>query len=264
MQKSKMHTSADALNQDPGVSSSATPEPQLRRAAVEYGLEEGNSGEHRSRQGAVNEKRDPSRSDVQLQCGICGKFLKSKDGLRKHMKWHERSTSGEHRSRLGAVKRPAQKDLSGKSPKRAKTESFTEQCGICGGRFANKNSVKRHIKLVHKGYPCTFCEEVFESPAERKSHVKVVHRVQCSICSDTFVSKQALQNHMLTKHSSEPRPTFPCSHCSMTFSTLPSRKRHEDEKHTGQVKKHQCEFCGKLFFRRCEWLHHVKRHMEPQ
>ena len=35
---------------------------------------------------------------------------------------HERSTSGEHRSRQGAVKRPAQKDLSGKSPKRAKTE----------------------------------------------------------------------------------------------------------------------------------------------
>ena len=24
---------------------------------------------------------------MQLQCGICGKFLKSKDGLRKHMKW---------------------------------------------------------------------------------------------------------------------------------------------------------------------------------
>ena len=30
-----------------------------------------------------------------------------------------------------------------------------------------------HTSQVHKGYPCTFCEEVFESPAERKSHVKV-------------------------------------------------------------------------------------------
>lgn len=106
-----------------------------------------------------------------LICELCGKMLRGKDSLRKHMVWH----SGE--------------------------SNF--ECTACGKKFKSTNSLTVHhrIHLDEKPYQCKQCDKTFRQITSLRIHERYHsgHRPYvCHICHKAFVSKSALSSHSKT------------------------------------------------------------------
>ena len=57
----------------------------------------------------------------------------------------------------------------------------------CKEKFANRQSLGRHIKIVHEelSYECQECDEVFREKRAARNHVKAVHKgvkLECDMC----------------------------------------------------------------------------------
>ena len=92
-------------------------------------------------------------------------------------------------------------------------------CEQCSQVFLSENSLHNHISNRHIKGPekmhCEQCNQDFKAPRYLIQHYKFIHKdlppayqgkvqFMCEVCSDFFMNKSSLDQHVKRKHSNEP------------------------------------------------------------
>ena len=122
------------------------------------------------------------------------------------------------------------------------------QCPRCPNRFATRADLLQHVELEkHEGFRCGFCQEVFETMADKNDHRKQIHLSKpksdenpipekkvdntdhlCVECGKVFAHKAGLWMHKKTVH--DPAEEWPCEYCGKVFPTRDDFSLHQDVK----------------------------------
>ncbi|BHF57081.1 Probable histone-lysine N-methyltransferase prdm7 [Sparganum proliferum] len=134
-------------------------------------------------------------------------------------------------------------------------------CEICGRAFTEKGHMRKHVETVHdqlRKYPCVSCGKAFGRSEHMKAHVKRVHKHlrehKCELCGKAFVDSTNLKRHDHSVHKK--LRGFECEICGKAFSEKKSLERHIDCIHK-QLRQFACELCGKTFTARGNLENHV-------
>lgn len=143
------------------------------------------------------------------------------------------------------------------------------ECYVCGKRFAAFRSLKRHVRYTHdppkQWYKCDKCDKQYRFPSHLKAHLLVhvsydARPHVCSVCSQGFVQRYALLEHMRS-HTGE-RP-FACRVCDKTFAQVGTRNTHEMIHNN--VFRHVCSECGMQFKLRGHLtIHMIRKHQDSR
>lgn len=112
-------------------------------------------------------------TDVRKEiCQICGAGFKVKKNLQRHIDRH-----------LGK-------------------KMYT--CSICGKQMFHKTALDEHINTHtrEKKYMCGECDKFVSSYSALKRHM-LLHtggKIQCQLCSKTFIRKEVWRKHMISQH----------------------------------------------------------------
>lgn len=146
------------------------------------------------------------------------------------------------------------------------------QCDCCGKIFANKMTLKYHLKLLPNNkeekpnekmfIPCKGCNKVFHSKKSYRSHV-VIHEgvtYPCPICGKLFQWKRNLARHTRNHRERENGALYQCRECGKSFSSRDCYNNHMklSKKHVDDSSYiHTCNFCGKKFATKWCMIDHI-------
>ncbi len=108
------------------------------------------------------------------------------------------------------------------------------QCPDCPKTFTRRDTVKKHVRTVHRGerqiVKCLECPKTLSRQDSLTRHIKAVHRgqrvrVQCPECSDTFSRKSTVEEHVLRVHRGLGLK-FQCGECPKEYSRRSTLKEH--------------------------------------
>ena len=186
-------------------------------------------------------------------CNICGKTLKTENGLKRHLKIHNLKT---HKRKLNddieiieVTTKATNKKSKTHSKERIdiyrkhkksqsqdnlltihKTKDKSVTCDICCKTFCNQFSLTRHMKIHMR----TQIEDTGSDMVSMVPDITVlvpditatakVKPHSCSICKKDFARKHHLKRHMRAIHTNE-KP-YKCPHCGMSFKYSENVKRH--------------------------------------
>jgi KRAB domain-containing zinc finger protein len=139
-------------------------------------------------------------------------------------------------------------------------------CQECEKMFANRDSLRSHQKVFHKGlgrkayiYICDKCGKQFKQKSYLKCHEErncdKGPFFECSVCQKQFSSRHTRNNHMRV-HDSEKK--LLCKFCAKSFHWKGQLKIHE-RSHTGE-KPFACLYCPKAFAYRESLITHSTIH----
>ena len=194
------------------------------------------------------------------KCQDCGKILSSLSNLKTHIKAvHE-----------DEGQRPHQCYICGKSYKWSENLNYhmdythlkkTLQCPQCEKSFSTKQTVARHIKVVHEGIPveknhiCDKCSRSYSDNGKLMRHIKTFHdkiyEFKCEICPKEYAKKDQLKHHMESVHE---KVRMKCDICGKVTDrqSLKSHMKFVHEK----KQKWKCDICSKIFYK----PGHLKNH----
>lgn len=228
----------------------------------------------------------PSSSKSTHQCSLCRKEFATKYTLTKHLKTQHSLKTARRKTRT--TRKPALKiendvdttdpdDMDNTSPlSRSSTPSAVDhndatditspaihKCEICSKTFTrlkyfeshsrrhiewNDNCRKRRETKVHL---CNVCGKRYPDAYSLKMHL-YVHTddrpLRCDICGKGFVIKPTLRNHMFI-HSGEKPYVCDVDGCNRAFTHSTGKRQHYISVHSN-IKRFQCEHCGKPFARK--------------
>jgi len=140
------------------------------------------------------------------------------------------------------------------------TGQNTHVCDQCGKCFPDKYGLERHFRM-HMGikpYKCEICNKMFSESGNMKQHMKTHSGEKdycCGECGKQFTRKHYLRDHMKTHAIYEPHI---CEICGEGFATNRELDRHSVA-HIGEI-PYSCDECGKLFKRPVNLMQHMKQH----
>jgi len=111
-------------------------------------------------------------------------------------------------------------------------------CPYCRKLLKTRNSLSRHISVIHlneKKYLCDECKKCFATKADLCKHRKATHEearneiVECDICKETFKASY-LKRHKYYKHLSSDLPKH-CVECGKEFKTREIMLKHVKKVH---------------------------------
>ncbi|KAH3873265.1 hypothetical protein DPMN_036496 [Dreissena polymorpha] len=123
---------------------------------------------------SMNDKKSRMSQVEILDCPTCGKQVKGKWGLAKHMQVHIKSDS----PRTPKHRKPRIK-------KRGLSETMPMTCEHCGKVVRGKWGLRTHINRMHigiKDHPCQICPMQFYGRTALESHKLMVHTKRCTKC----------------------------------------------------------------------------------
>lgn len=128
-------------------------------------------------------------------------------------------------------------------------------CDRCGHTLASKNSLRFHMRNVHRDimsqFMCDQCNSVLSSQFALREHQAAIHNTEriymCERCGKDFPTKKRLQTHLRShlfgsKHS----VSYACAQCGKEFKKKETLRNHLAV-HSG-IKNVACPECGKLFY----------------
>ena len=92
-------------------------------------------------------------------------------------------------------------------------EADEKVCYFCDMILPNSLSVEHHIESAHDDVTlCHICDQMFDTRQELKFHKLLTHRVakvwhNCDHCSETFGSEISLKKHVKTSHTTKTKPS---------------------------------------------------------
>ena len=199
---------------------------------------------------------------MDLQCNICYRTFTSICYLKQHKRAHEHKAvvaksnvchiCGKNFNRADHL-RIHISDVHGKLK--------PNKCNFCGKRFAQKGVMVRHKNTVHsnaKPYACNFCNKAYNFKGTLTKHVKYVHQgikdFSCDICDERFKVNSELLYHQEAAHNGN--QSFDCPICGKGFARKGSLSNHIMFTHkNSQLKKSQCDICGKILTNHGMQLH---------
>ena len=133
-------------------------------------------------------------------------------------------------------------------------------CSECSSGFITQQGLKRHISSVHRkngGNICPTCGKYY-SISNLKVHISYVHegkvkpRFKCSMCEESYATKQTLENHM-SVHEGK---IFQCSNCNEEFNSENKLEVHFAKEHD-RSKLHKCEHCDSAYVTKNSLVSHI-------
>jgi len=120
-------------------------------------------------------------------------------------------------------------------------------CESCGEEIQgdSRQEYKKHLRLNHKDFVCTFCGASKASKSALHQHIESHHKenVPCPHCGLMLATQQNLSLHIRKMHEGVYEHCSKCDYKSKHPENLRFhyQRRHTDELHVA------CEFCGKIF-----------------
>jgi len=148
------------------------------------------------------------------------------------------------------------------SYKKIGTESITSfPCPECEKVFTKKKYLSKHMEIhVSDKHPCDICGKQFNRRENLFKHMKVhdsgdSEQHPCEKCGKRFSKKEQLTEHNQSMHLDE---DVMCMDCGLTFDSMYKLKHHRKSHRNGDIEKHFCDQCNRLFPNTSS----LKRHME--
>lgn len=175
-----------------------------------------------------------------FECDICNTVLKSKDGIRQHMRIVHIKIGKRFKCDQCGLAFYARSDVKMHHKiVHLKIRDFI--CAECGKSFKQKYHLKNHmyshagkLKCLHEN-----CDKYFASPFSRKKHMELhgktttaqENRVKCELCGLSFATKFTLRNHHRFMHLNI--RDFKCMVCNEAFKSKLALQLHT-YRHTGE------------------------------
>ncbi|CAH2083760.1 unnamed protein product [Euphydryas editha] len=155
----------------------------------------------------------------------------------------------------------------------------SDKCEICIEGFRNYNELEKHNLELHveikkkvsktnepklKGrktskeqslvWPCTECDQNFDSKNKKYKHVQKFHRewFKCSTCDKKFAFKNTLKRHELVHGTRAREQCAACGKLVRADLRLSHARTHAPRA------PHDCRACGKRFVSRASYENHLK------
>ena len=205
-----------------------------------------------------------------LECKICGKAVKIKSSLRRHMERVHNSVK-ELIQDSDPVNPPTQIQSS-KEPEKSeenepKSNELTQaeeefKCDKCGKVFNNAKSLFNHDYHVHpkEKFECETCGKVLKSKGTLKRHKIDVHQKSKirQIEKSPQIKKESKPkiNRSLQTYK-KPVQSNNCSHCDRKFDKVSDLKEHQMVFHKGF--RYQCDQCKQEFMSHGACYEHKKQ-----
>lgn len=169
-----------------------------------------------------SQKKHEPKVELNYVCDICGKGVKTKATLARHLKTHQ---------------------------------ICHLECKICNIMFNSKQDLKMHKKSHQKSlykkrdtveYQCDICKKFIKRRLLLLRHMRDIHVVAqthpCSKCKRIFKNKAGLNFHYRTMHLGLKK--HQCDNCGLAYDTPSRLKRHQEMVHM-KLKPFQCPKCNK-------------------
>ena len=235
----------------------------------------------------------------EVSCDFCDEKFVVLAEYEKHMEMHKETNEYTSKVIGEPKKRPAKrsnKRKKGRSrkkssrygQKRKRSGSKPHKCRLCSRRYANPNSLKRHLlihteekphvcdecgkrfsiksyltahKKIHSGqtpYECELCSKRFNRRSNLQDHMLVhngIKQFKCDVCGNKFRLSSHLKRHLSLHTGLKP---FECNDCGKEFRLASSLKEHSKLHNSDSL--YRCKICGKVFQQRSSFRHHLTNH----
>ncbi|CAL4137537.1 unnamed protein product [Meganyctiphanes norvegica] len=148
--------------------------------------------------------------------------------------------------------------------KENRENSKKNECSVCGAKFNTYSNKVEHMvtHLNEKPFPCNICDYAAKSKSNLNKH-KLTHTNKvktCCVCYGAFDNKLVLQEHM-KEHKNEKRNV--CNECNKSFFKRKEYLVHM-KLHDTQSKKYPCDECNKCFVLRSRLKRHKLIHVKDK
>ncbi|CAL8134436.1 unnamed protein product [Orchesella dallaii] len=194
-----------------------------------------------------------------FRCSECGKNFGDPKELRTHLASHQNTI-------LEPYVKPMLRAVFGTVCNSNMT------CGICQTVVNNSLEGKLHIYIKHPekfdemvtkeaaGWGCSFCTERFVTKDEIIQHIDFNHPDQnlptCGLCGHKELKQRDMNYHYKRHHAQAPR--YVCEVCQATFTQKLGLKKHVKREHSDESA--QCPYCPEKHVK--VKLHVTKKHPE--
>jgi len=196
-------------------------------------------------------------------CSKCGKLFKRKSSLEYHVSKNCCNQLKGSKGRKCSICEEKLESMSLKIDHIATKHKDVKlyDCSECISRFITKLGLKRHISYVHRKNVeniCHKCGKTYYSISNLKDHISYVHKVKpkpkfkCSLCEESYATKQVLENHM-SVHEGK---IFQCSNCNEEFTSKNKLESHIAKEHD-RSKLHKCEHCDSSYVTKNGLFRHI-------
>ena len=136
------------------------------------------------------------------------------------------------------------------------------ECHVCKKKFMKRDSLKQHIRSVHKDsmFPCENCDIKFILECNLKEHIIRAHqgnRISCDHCKSTYRKKESLRDHMRKSHRNK---LLSCTECDKHFIMETTLRAHVRSSHSAnQHNRISCVHCKRTYLNKESFCDHMRK-----